>query len=82
MRFKEFITRQRVAIFVVGLIVFAISILVSHVAGFETMLGELSIDLAASALTIIFTALIIDYLGVREKASKTKNAAALAAILG
>jgi hypothetical protein len=78
MRFKDFITRQRATIFLVGLIVFAISILTSLKTGFATMWGELFIDLAASAITIIFTSLIIDYLSVREKASKTKNAAGLA----
>lgn len=78
MRFKDFITRQRVAIFLVGLIAFATSILTAYIIGFTTEWGELFIDLAASAVTVIFTALIIDYLNAREKASKTKNAAGLA----
>jgi len=78
MHFKDFITRQRVAIFLVGIIAFAASIVEANRAGFATEWGELFIDLAGSAVTVIFTALIIDFLNVREKASKTKNASELA----
>jgi hypothetical protein len=77
-RFKDFITRQRVGIFVIGFAVFAASITAAHAEGFASLWGELLVDLAASAVTVIFTALIIDYLGVREESSKTKNAAGLA----
>jgi hypothetical protein len=78
MRFKDFITRQRVGIFVVGAAIFVISLTIAHISGFSTLWGELFVDLAASAVTIIFTALIIDYLGVREESIKTHNAAGLA----
>jgi hypothetical protein len=77
-QFKEFITHQRVAIFIVGVATFTASLLVAHFAGFSTLWGELFIDLAASSVTIVFTALIIDYLRIREQSSKTKNAAGLA----
>jgi hypothetical protein len=78
MTFKDFITRQRGAIFVIGLATFIISLVVAHVTGYATLSGALFIDLAASATTVVFTALIIDYLGVRERSSKTRNAAGLA----
>jgi hypothetical protein len=78
MSFKDFITRQRVGIFVIGLAVFVVSIATALLTGFATLWGEMFIDLAASAITVIFTALIIDYLGVREESNKTKNAAGLA----
>lgn len=78
MLFKEFITRQRVAILIVGVATFVVSLVVSHITGFSTLWGELFVDLAASSLTIVFTALIIDYLGLREQSDKTKTAASLA----
>jgi hypothetical protein len=77
-RFKDFITQQRVGIFIIGLATFTVSLLIAHAAGLNTLRGELFVDLSASAFTIVFTALIIDYLGVREESSKTKNAAGLA----
>jgi predicted nuclease with TOPRIM domain len=52
--------------------------MIAQATGYSTISGALFIDLAASATTVVFTALIIDYLGVREEASKTKNAAGLA----
>jgi hypothetical protein len=76
--FKEFITKQRVAIFFIGLLAFCITLVLSHIIGFNSLWGELFIDLAASAFTIIFTTLIIDYLQLREKGMRTMNAAALA----
>lgn len=78
MQFKEFITRQRAAIFIVGIATFIASLLISHVIGFASLWGELFIDLAASSVTVIFTALIIDYLGLKERSNKTQNAAGLA----
>lgn len=78
MSFKNFITRQRVAIFLVGLLVFIVTLIIATVTGYQTQWGELSIDLAASAVTVIFTSLIIDYLNAREKVSKTKSATTLA----
>jgi hypothetical protein len=77
-RFKDFITKQRVGIFIVGIGTFIVSLVVAHVTGFATLWGELFVDLAASAVTVVFTALIIDYLGVREESNKTRNAAGLA----
>jgi hypothetical protein len=78
MKFREFITKQRGAIFIVGVAVFLISLLLSRDVGFDSLWGELFIDLAASSVTIIFTALIIDYLNMREQRSKTQNATNLA----
>ncbi len=78
MQFKDFITRQRAAIITVGLLLFAAALLGAQATGYEHLWGALLTDLAASALTVIFTALIIDYLGVREEHDKTKNAAGLA----
>lgn len=78
MQFKEFITPQRLAIFNVGILTFIASLVVSSQIGFSTLWGELFIDLAASSVTIVFTALIIDYLRIKEQRSKTQNAAGLA----
>jgi hypothetical protein len=78
MRFKDFVTLQRAGIFVIGFVTFGVSLVIAHATGFATLWGALFIDLAASATTVVFTALIIDYLGVREKDSKTKSAAGLA----
>lgn len=78
MQFKDFITQQRVTIFIVGIATFVVSLLISHVTGFATLWGELFIDLAASSVTIVFTALIIDYLRLKEQSNKTQNAAGLA----
>ena len=78
MQFKEFLSRQRVTIFIVGIVSFAIFLIVSHLVGYSSLWGTLFIDLAASALTIIFTALIIDYLSLKEQHSKTQNVAGLA----
>ena len=78
MTFKDFISRQRVGIFVIGIALFFVSLLMAHITGHDTLWGALFIDLAASATTVVFTALIIDYLGVRERSSRTKNAAGLA----
>jgi hypothetical protein len=78
MHFKEFITRQRVGIVIVGFAIF-IGALASAVATrYEHLWGALFTDLAASAITVIFTALIIDYLGAREQHDKTRSAAGLA----
>jgi hypothetical protein len=78
MQFKDFITKQRVVILVIGLLLFAICISAAHGLGFNTLPGELSVDLAASAVTVVFTALVIDYINVREEFNKTKPAAGLA----
>jgi hypothetical protein len=78
MQFKDFITRQRVGIFFVGVVTFIASVTLSHFIGFSTLWGALFVNLAASAVTIIFTTLIIDYLGLREQGAKTINAASLA----
>lgn len=78
MQFKEFITQQRVAIFILGVLTFIVSLAISNSIGFDSLWGELFIDLAASSVTIVFTALIIDYLRLREQSSKTVNAAGLA----
>lgn len=78
MQFKDFITRQRIAILLAGVVIFVASLVLSHVIGFASLWGELFVDLAASAVTVIFTALIVDYLGVREQTNKTQNAAGLA----
>jgi hypothetical protein len=78
MHFKDFITQQRVAIIIVGVIIFIVALLGAEATGYQHLWGALFTDLAASATTVIFTALIIDYLGVREQHDKTKNAAGLA----
>jgi len=78
MRFKDFVTLQRAGIFVIGFVTFGVSLGIAHITGFATLWGALFIDLAASATTVVFTALIIDYLGVREENSRTRNAAGLA----
>jgi hypothetical protein len=78
MKLKDFITSQRVGIFAIGLIAFALSLLTARRIGYTTIWGELLIDLASAAITVIFTTLIIDYLGVREELSKTRNATGLA----
>jgi len=78
MRFSEFITRQRTVIFVIGIITFALSLIASSIVGFSSEWGELYINLAASSITIIFTAFIIDYLRVKETFSQTQNATSLA----
>lgn len=78
MTFKQFITRQRVTIFVIGIVLFVVSFLVARWFGYESLWGGLFDNLAASSITIVFTALIIDYLSAREEASKTSDAAMLA----
>jgi len=78
MHFKEFITRQRLMIFFVGIATFTVALFFSHLIGFSSLWGTLLVDLAASSMTIIFTALIIDYLGLKEASDKTQNAAGLA----
>lgn len=78
MRFKDFITKQRVGILIIGLVLFAVCTLAAHSVGLDTLPGELCIDLAASAITVVFTALVIDYINAREEANKTKPAAGLA----
>jgi hypothetical protein len=76
--FKQFITRQRVTIFVIGILSFTVSFLIARWFSYETLWGGLFDNLAASSITIVFTALIIDYLSAREEASKTSDAATLA----
>jgi hypothetical protein len=78
MRFKEFITQQRATIFIVGIVIFTAALSIAHLAGYSMLWGALFVDLAASSVTIVFTALIIDYLGLKEQSSKTQNAAGLA----
>jgi hypothetical protein len=78
MRFKDFVTVQRASIFIVGIAFFIVSLIISHLIGFDSLWGELFVDLAASAVTVIFTALIIDYLNLKERTNKTQNAASLA----
>jgi hypothetical protein len=78
MQFKEFVSRQRVTIFIVGVFSFAALLFVSHFIDQESLWRSLFINLAASAVTIIFTAFIIDYLGLREQHDKTLNVANLA----
>jgi hypothetical protein len=78
MHFKDFITRQRVGIVVAGFAIFVIALLAAKATHYEHMTGALFTDLAASAITVIFTALVIDYLSVREEHDKTRNAAGLA----
>lgn len=78
MTFKQFITRQRVTIFIIGIVLFILSFLVARWFGYSSQGGELFDSLAASSITIIFTALIIDYLGVKEEAGKISEAATLA----
>jgi len=78
MTFKQFITRQRVTIFVIGIVLFGLSFLVARWFGYESLGGELFDSLAASSITIVFTALIIDYLGAKEEAGKISEAATLA----
>jgi hypothetical protein len=78
MRFKDFITRQRIVIFVAGIVIFVGALSLAHDCGLATLPGELMVDLAASSVTVVFTALIIDYLGVLEEYGKTQKAANLA----
>lgn len=78
MTFKQFITRQRVIIFVVGILLFIFSFLLARRFGYNSLGGSLCDSLAASSITIVFTALIIDYLGVKEEAGKISEAATLA----
>ena len=75
MHFIEFITRQRLTIFIVGIATFVTALFLSHLIGFSSLWGTLLINLAASSTTIVFTALIIDYLGLKEAGDKTRNAA-------
>jgi len=77
-QFKEFITQQRVGIFIIGVLTFVVALVAAHVTGFATIGSELFVDLAASAVTIVFTALIIDYLRLKEQSNKTISAASLA----
>ena len=78
MQFRDFITRQRVGIFVIGFATFVMTLVIAQAQGYASLSGALFTDLAASSITVVFTALIIDYLGVREESNKTKNAAGLA----
>jgi hypothetical protein len=78
MLFKDFITKQRIGIFVFGGFVFAISLLLSSIFGDRSLWSDLFIDLAASSFTIVFTALIIDYLSLKEQTNRTKSATDLA----
>lgn len=78
MTFKQFITRQRVIIFIIGIVLFSVSLFVAHWLGYTSLPGALATNLAASSVTIVLTALIIDFLGVREAASKISDVAALA----
>lgn len=78
MRFKEFLTKQRIWIFVFGVAAFIVALTVANIFGVTSLSSELFVDLAASSVTIIFTALIIDYLNLREQTNRTKNAADLA----
>lgn len=78
MTFKQFITRQRVSILIIGIILSAITLSLGRRFGIASVWGALLIDLAASSITIVLTALIIDYLGAREEASKISDAATLA----
>lgn len=71
-------TKQRIIIFVAGITMFVITLLLAYGIGFSSLAGDLFIDLAASSVTIILTALIIDYLNLREQKDKTKNANNLA----
>jgi hypothetical protein len=77
-QFKEFITKQRVLILNVGVATFIVSLIIAHLVSFKTLWGSLFINLAASAVTIVFTALIIDYLGLKEQSVRTQRAAELA----
>jgi hypothetical protein len=63
---------------IIGTLSFIVSLLIAHKSGYSSIAGDLFIDLAGSATTIVFTAMIIDYLGLKEQAGKTKNAAGLA----
>jgi hypothetical protein len=65
-------------IFIFGILAFVVSFIIAHIIGNNSLWSELFIDLAASALTVVFTALIIDYLNLREHSTKTQNAAVLA----
>ncbi len=78
MHFKDFITRQRVGIFIIGIATFIVSLLLSSFVGYTSIIGELFVDLAASSATIVFTALIIDYLSLKEQSQRTLTAAGLA----
>jgi hypothetical protein len=78
MRFKDFISRQRITIFVLGVVAFVVTLLAAHAIGSNSIWSELYVDLAASSFTIIFTSFIIDYLSLREKSSLTQSAADLA----
>src|ERR1700743_2758198 len=78
MTFKQFITRQRVIIFAIGLILFVISLIVAELFGYASLWGDLFTSLAASSITIVLTALVIDYLGAREESNKISDAANLA----
>lgn len=78
MKFKDFISRERVGIFVLGIALFVLSLWGARVTGHSSLWGALFIDLAGAVSTIVFTALIIDYLNLRERSNRTKNAAGLA----
>ncbi len=78
MHFKEFISRQRVGIFCIGAVLFSGSLLIAGESGYDSVTGALFIDLAASAVTVILTTLIIDFLNVQEESARTKSAAGLA----
>lgn len=78
MKFKDFITRQRLTIFIAGVVVFVITLIIAHHSGASSETGTLFINLAASSVTIISTALILDFLNAKERHSKTEPAAKLA----
>jgi hypothetical protein len=78
MTFKDFITRQRLIIFLIGILTFFVSLALSNIIGIAHLWGELFVDLSASALTIIFTVFIIDYLSLKERSEQTSSAANLA----
>jgi hypothetical protein len=59
-------------------VLFTISFLVAYQFSYGSLWGSLFDNLAASSITIVFTALIIDYLGAREEASKISQAVTLA----
>ena len=78
MTFKNFVTRQRLSIFLIGILIFFISLTLANIIGISHIWGDIFVNLAASALTIIFTVFIIDYLSLKERAEQTSSAGDLA----
>lgn len=78
MKLQGFFTKQRYIILGAGLVLFIVFLSLAFAFGHATELGVLFIDLSSSAVTIILTALAIEYFQFREQADKTHHVASIA----